>query len=485
MTLNKVFCFFIASIAFTDIANGDTSFATYVYQNKQFEKNPNCETLGIPLSPYFVLNTDLSNTNNFLRKGSFVDYKKNKVIRSWDLQKEAQLNLAINDSFLDEASLWKIRILSTSADIPQLSLTQKILQPYKEKDRYVVHRCCTGKTCNIYPLFKVYENQTWIGNLAFHPKDSSFLNSYSLIKGSTSLIQTAKKSFPLQTPSQSATMPEQETPKVVEGLSNTASDSTQQYIVCTKSDPLKIYDDSLNQILYRIQRFQAIYVFQNWEGTREEKKVGRTTYLKVQAKNAQGEGITGWAAAVYIKKPAECNGFGLVGSPDGETLIEGSTIVVDTNPGEFRFPTEQKPTSPYTHGSGRRYFGAGRSGRKHAACDLLRPEGEKVFAVANGTVLQKYRFYAGTYAIEVKHDSGHVVRYGEVSAKSVPKSAKGEPVVKGQHIGYISNLRMLHFEMYSGKGTGPLTVRGKNQYSRRSDLIDPTSYLLSWEETTF
>lgn len=484
MTLNKILYLFILNITMNDIALADTSFATYVYQNKQFEKNPSCETLGINISPYFVLNTDLSNTNNFLRKGSFIDYKKNKVLRAWELQKESQLNLAINDSFLDEAGLWKIKILSTKTDIPQISLTQKILQPYKENNRYVIKRCCLGKSCNIYPLFKVYDNQKWIANIAFHPKDSAFLNSYTLIKGTISL-QTPKTFLPLHQPSHSTTLPAQETPKITETLNEDKPDGLQQYIVCTKSDPLKIYDESFNEIVYRVQRFQAIYVFQNWEGTREETKKGRTTYLKVQARNAQGQSVTGWAAAMYIKQPSECSGFGLVGSPDGETLIEGSTIVVDTNPGEFRFPTEQKPTSTYTHGSGKRYFGAGRSGRKHAACDLLRPQGEKVFAVSNGTVLQKYRFYAGTYAIEVKHDSGHVVRYGEVSSKSVPQSAKGDRVVKGQHIGYISELRMLHFELYSGKGTGPLTVRGKNEYSRRSDLMDPTSYLLSWEENTF
>lgn len=484
MTLNKVFCFFIVTLAFADHAHGDASFETYIYQNKQFEKNPTCETLSIPISPYFVLNTDLSNTNNFLRKGSFIDYRKNKVIRAWDLQKESQLNLVINDSFLDEASLWKIKILTTSTDIPQISLTQKTLEPYKEQNRYIIKRCCVDKSCSIYPLFKVYKDKKWIANLAFHPKDSSFLNSYSLSKGTTSL-QTPKRFIPLHTPSQSTTVPTQDTPQIVESLNPTSSEDLQQYIVCTKSDPLKIYDDSLNQILYRIQRFQAIYVFQNWNGAREEKKIGRTTYVKVQAKNARGDSINGWAAAVYIKRPSDCKDFGLVGSPDGETLIEGSTIVVDTNPGEFRFPTEQKPTSPYTQGSGKRYFGADRSGRKHAACDLIRPQGEKVFAVSNGTVLQKYRFYAGTYAIEVKHDSGHVVRYGEVSSQSVAQSAKGDRVVKGQHIGYISHLRMLHFEMYSGEGTGPLTVRGKNEYSRRSDLLDPTSYLLSWEENTF
>jgi murein DD-endopeptidase MepM/ murein hydrolase activator NlpD len=270
-----------------------------------------------------------------------------------------------------------------------------------------------------------------------------------------------------------------------EGSDQSTTSQVAQNIVCTQSDPLRIYDDSMQNVIYNIQRFQAIRVFQNWEGDREERQSGRTTYIKVLAHNARGQEFVGWAAAMYIKRPQDCPAFGLVGSPSGETIIEGSTIVVDNTTGDFRFPTEQKPSAEYTRGSGGRYFGASRSGRKHAACDLMRPSGEKVFAVSGGTVIQRYRFYQGTDALEVKHDSGHVMRYGEVSTRTVGQSGNGDRVVKGQHIGYISNLRMLHFEMYSGSGTGPLTVRGSNEYSRRSDLIDPTNFLKQWEDVTF
>ena len=36
---------------------------------------------------------------------------------------------------------------------------------------------------------------------------------------------------------------------------------------------------------------------------------------------------------------------------------------------------------------------------------------------------------------------------------------------------------MLHLELYSGKATGALTVRGNKPYQRLADLIDPTPIL--------
>ena len=39
-----------------------------------------------------------------------------------------------------------------------------------------------------------------------------------------------------------------------------------------------------------------------------------------------------------------------------------------------------------------------------------------------------------------------------------------------------NTISMLHLELYSGQGTGPLTVRD-NVYRRRGDLIDPTAIL--------
>lgn len=135
---------------------------------------------------------------------------------------------------------------------------------------------------------------------------------------------------------------------------------------------------------------------------------------------------------------------------------------------------------------GARYFGAKRDGGKrlHAGCDLLAPVGTHVYAVADGVVTQFKDFYLGTWFIAVDHDD-FIVRYGEVQP-ILPKGVfEGKEVKEGELIGYVGHLKglkssMLHFEMYSGESSGPLTNKAKLPYMRRGDLIDPTSYLDKW-----
>ncbi len=473
------------------IAESTSAITSYTYYNEQFHTDLVCQNLNLKTAPYFVLNTPLSNTNNHLRQGSFVDFNKKKVIRSWNLIGEVPLNTILPDNFLDDPSLWQIKVLTTKNEDPAIDLTNKTLEIYKNEDHYFAQRCCTGNSCQILPVYKVLENKKWVANLAFSLKKSDFLKSYSLIKGAATLSQP--KEFIPKMPAIDASLESSFVrPYFSEssgpGTSFPEPESTkglQQNVVCTKSDPLKIYDDTLKNVIYRIQRFQSIKVFQNWNGEKEEVMLGKIRMYKVQASSAKGTVINGWAAANLIKTPADCSGYTLIGSPSGETLIQGSTIVVNNHPGLYRFPTEEKPMYNYTKGSGERYFGAGRSGRKHAACDLFRPKGEKVFAIAHGVVLNKYLFYSGTYAIEVKHDTGQVVRYGEVASRSVAGAKVGDRIVKGQHIGYIDHLKMLHFEMYKGTSKGPLTVRGRGSFDRRADLMDPTALLKNWEQETF
>lgn len=145
------------------------------------------------------------------------------------------------------------------------------------------------------------------------------------------------------------------------------------------------------------------------------------------------------------------------------------------------FPLRKRP-APYGYKDGGRQFGAYRNvNRLHAGCDLLAPEGTEVLAIDNGTVIQgPYLFYDVVYALEVKHDSGIVVRYGEIR-QSVPRGiSAGARVSKGQVIGYVglmtSGSSMLHFEMYKGTVNGELTT-GSGPYRRRSDLMDPTPFL--------
>ena len=146
---------------------------------------------------------------------------------------------------------------------------------------------------------------------------------------------------------------------------------------------------------------------------------------------------------------------------------------------DFIFPLRQRPASDYRTGG--REYGADRGGRKHAACDLIADPGTEILAMANGEVIQgPYPFYEGTYALEIKHANGMVVRYGEISLR-IPLGIKaGTSVSQGQVIAYVGKLNsgshMLHLEMYRGTKEGPLTQTG-NSYKRRSDLVNPTSYL--------
>lgn len=144
------------------------------------------------------------------------------------------------------------------------------------------------------------------------------------------------------------------------------------------------------------------------------------------------------------------------------------------------FPLSFVPTLSYKKG-GRR-FGANRDGgkRKHAACDLIAPKGTEIYAVENGKVTYgPYLFYRGTYAIEFRLDSGKIVRYCEIE-KVASGVSVGSILTEGTLIAYVGKMyvdSMLHFELYEGTGSGPLTVRSNPPYQRRSDLIDPTDYL--------
>lgn len=147
----------------------------------------------------------------------------------------------------------------------------------------------------------------------------------------------------------------------------------------------------------------------------------------------------------------------------------------------FIFPLRARPTLSYK--SGGREFRANRSGgrRKHAACDLIAPKGTEILAMEDGQVIQgPYFFYQGTYALEIKHVSGMVVRYGEISQTVPVGITAGARVSQGQVIARVGQLTsgssMLHLEIYQGTKTGPLTQPG-NEFQRRSDLVDPTPFL--------
>jgi murein DD-endopeptidase MepM/ murein hydrolase activator NlpD len=145
------------------------------------------------------------------------------------------------------------------------------------------------------------------------------------------------------------------------------------------------------------------------------------------------------------------------------------------------FPLHFRPKESYHDAP--RSFGARRDHgtRKHAGCDLYAPVNTAIIAVEDGLILSAGPFYDGTWSIVVDHTE-FVVRYGEVQANLPKGVAAGQKVSRGQIIAKVGRLKhitqsMLHFEMFGGDEDGALTDRSNKPYMRRSDLLDPTSYL--------
>lgn len=136
-------------------------------------------------------------------------------------------------------------------------------------------------------------------------------------------------------------------------------------------------------------------------------------------------------------------------------------------------------------------FGTYRDGgaRAHAAIDLIEPAGTKVYAMADGVIerISVGTYYAGTGAVQVKHDDGSVIWYCEV--KALTDLAVGDEVKQNQCIAKIQRNNygsaMLHLEAYSGKATGNLYSSTNTTYdnvtpvrfNRRRDLIYPMGVL--------
>lgn len=172
-------------------------------------------------------------------------------------------------------------------------------------------------------------------------------------------------------------------------------------------------------------------------------------------------------------------------SPVAKKSASSADAAPATAPGPslvgISFPFEEVPKLDYHPSkSHKRWFGAGRSGRLHAACDLIAPQGTRIHAVGDGVVSRgMYYFYHGTFAIEVTHERGLVARYCEIE-RVAAGIVKGAQVKQGQVIAYVGKMQvdsMLHLELYAGTATGNLSRPNSPPFNRRSDLIDPTPYL--------
>ena len=90
--------------------------------------------------------------------------------------------------------------------------------------------------------------------------------------------------------------------------------------------------------------------------------------------------------------------------PGGRTInkLTQMTAVAVAQQGII-FPLNFKPVKSYK--SGMRAFGSNRSNgkRKHAGVDLYAAKGTPIRSIKDGKVIQHYKFYLGTYALEIDH----------------------------------------------------------------------------------
>ncbi|OUR98760.1 hypothetical protein A9Q84_04935 [Halobacteriovorax marinus] len=262
-------------------------------------------------------------------------------------------------------------------------------------------------------------------------------------------------------------------------------------IVCVPNTGLNVRDESLGKVIFKAKTGEVVKKFQSFDQSVKELVIDGVIYkfIKVQfSDREESDQSTGWVAKKFIKQKSQCKYV----KSNAQINIPTDTEITGIDDEKCcEFPTVKAPTSPYT--SGMRKFNARRGGgtRSHAACDLYRYKDEPILSIAPGVVVRdQYYFYQGTYAIEVVHSGGFVARYGELSGKKQRGIAKAAKVKMGQRIGYMGKVNsnccrpMLHFEIYSGKKTGALSQSG-NKYRRRSDLLDPTHYLLKWEAGKF
>jgi len=254
------------------------------------------------------------------------------------------------------------------------------------------------------------------------------------------------------------------------------------YLICLTGNSLDVKNKSLNQTLFTVNTNENVKIIQSFGYEKQERTVGShpMTFIKVQFPNRESNLNSGWVPEESVRLSSQCE--------DSNTITAQALAPLAR---AWTFPTTKRPSISYK--TGMRRFGSDRDDgtRLHSAADLYRTTGEPAVAVTSGTVIRdRYYFYQGTYAIEVKHTGGRIVRYGEITGKAATGVKLGSTLITGQTLGYVGKVNsgcctpMLHFEMYSGTATGALTQSG-NKYSRRKDLMDPSADLAVWEKNKF
>lgn len=272
-------------------------------------------------------------------------------------------------------------------------------------------------------------------------------------------------------------------------------------VVCVETTTLNVRNSKLNKVLFSVKRYEKVKMFQGWGNNSLQKTVNgkQHTFVKVQFPSREDKGLesVGFIAKGFIRAKSDCGGAvkeekKIVAQQERKEANARPSAGVSTTDdiNGWNFPLGTHPDRDIMD-RGMWNFGWNRShGRRtHAACDLYHSRGDAIQAVASGVVVRDlYYFYENTYALEVRHPGGYVVRYGEVLGRKADGVSGGRRVDAGQTVGYMGKTShpnpMLHFEMYTGKAQGSLSTHG-NKYQRRSDLMNPTQVLVKWEDAKF
>lgn len=131
----------------------------------------------------------------------------------------------------------------------------------------------------------------------------------------------------------------------------------------------------------------------------------------------------------------------------------------------------------------------------HTGIDLFCPNGSKVLATEDCTVVRVWKFtgppdasqYRTTWAVNARLGDGRVAVYGEVRK---PKLKVGKRILAGRTVGYVTQVEhgrnepnkkhrcMLHFELYK-KGTKKTVDWWPKNRPKPKGLLNPTGYLES------
>ncbi len=411
-----------------------------------------------------------------------------------------------------------------------------------EKNEYKTLDCCANGECNSFLLFNIIrQNDTGDATatstdapdevIGFSPtylnilktataqidEDSGDEGDNSPATGQSNPVQDLISKVNIQL-NPNTTDPGADQPTV--GKPDSASiggvpvvSGNHETVICFEEGTAGVRSQNLTKVLFSLKAADsgtAVKVIQGFKNSKQTKKVdGKTlTYINI---HVEGKG-DGWVQEYLVKDKSLCklksdsnqknDGKKDDAKKDETKNDNGGGTSVQT--GGYIFPTLGRPRFSYVRGgpgSGQKWFGGRRNNghRVHAGCDLYRPRGENLRAVGHGRIIRgAYHFFgkhckrcAQAYAVEQQLDDKRIIRYGETATSG---NARVGEISRGQHIGTVSFTAQLHYEMYSGRGNPNqgLTVmpackgRGcRPTYERRSDLINPTSFLRNLEKATF